>query len=233
MYGVGDSSSFSCPNTVTQITEIDDPRLVKALAHPLRINILRVLQSRVASPSDIATELSAPLGNVSYHVRVLERAGLLKLERTRQRRGAIEHYYRAVGPVQITDRAWAQMPDIVKDAMLSGTLDQAVQYVGAAVSMGGFDREDAHVSRRPMTLDEQGFADLAAAVKALLDRSYEIETESRRRLAASDHENGEVSSGLVMMLFEAPPAHVGVPVPKPGAEKHRRRPAVPGNGGRA
>ena len=39
-----------------QITEIDDPRLVKGLAHPLRIQILRVLENRVASPSEIAEE---------------------------------------------------------------------------------------------------------------------------------------------------------------------------------
>jgi DNA-binding transcriptional ArsR family regulator len=212
---------------VRQITEIDDPRLVKALAHPLRVNILRVLQSRVASPSEIATELSAPLGNVSYHVRVLERAGLLKLERTRQRRGAIEHYYGAVGRLRITDKAWAQVPEIVKDAMLNATLDQAVQYVSAAVSMGGFDREDAHVSRRPMTLDAKGFADLAGAVKELLDRTNAIETESRQRLAAGHHENGEVSAGLVMMLFEAPPAHVALPAPaaKPHRRSGRRTPA--------
>ena len=92
--------------------------------------------------SRIATEISAPLGNVSYHVRVLERVGLLQLAHTRQRRGAIEHYYRAVGRVRITDKAWAQVPDIVKDAMVSATLDQAVRYVSAAATSStasGFD----------------------------------------------------------------------------------------------
>lgn len=207
-----------------QINEIDDPRLVKALAHPLRVNILRILQNRVASPSDIASELSAPLGNVSYHVRVLERAGLLKLERTRQRRGAIEHYYGAVGRLLITDKAWAQVPEIIKNALLSATLDQTVRYVGAAVSIGGFERSDAHVSRRPMTLDKQGFTDLAAAVKELLDRSYEIEAESEKRMAARDHRDDEISTGLVMMLFEAPPAHAGIPTPeaKPHRQANRR-----------
>jgi DNA-binding transcriptional ArsR family regulator len=206
---------------VKQITEIDDPRLVKALAHPLRVNILRVLEDRVASPSEIATELSAPLGNVSYHVRVLERAGLLKLARTRQRRGAVEHYYRAAGHLRITDKAWAQVPDIIKNAMLGATLDQAVRYIGAAASIGGFDRQDARVSRRPMTLDDQGFVDLASAVKALLDRSYEIEAESATRMSAANHEGAEVRAGLVMMLFEAPPAAAGLPAAE---RKTRRRP---------
>jgi DNA-binding transcriptional ArsR family regulator len=217
MYGC--SNNYRSKN-LKQITEIDDPRLVKALAHPLRISILRVLQTRVASPSEIAAEIEAPLGNVSYHVRVLERAGLLKLERTRQRRGAIEHYYRAVGRLRITDKAWEQVPEIIKNAMLSATFDQAVRYVGAAVSMGGFDRTDAHVSRRPMTLDAKGFADLATAVKELMDRSAEIEVESLGRLSNGDHAEEELSAGLVMMLFEAPPEPSVLATP--GAKPHRR-----------
>jgi DNA-binding transcriptional ArsR family regulator len=205
---------------VKQITELDDPRLVKALAHPLRITILRVLQDRTASPSEIAEEISAPLGNVSYHVRVLERVGLLELAHTRQRRGAIEHYYRAVGRVRITDKAWAQVPEIVKDAMVSATLDQAVRYVSAAAATGGFDRRDANVSRRGMVVDKQGFAELAAAAKELLDRAYKIESESARRIAARDHRNGEINAGLVLMLFEAPPAYAEA---APGEHEPKRR----------
>jgi DNA-binding transcriptional ArsR family regulator len=101
-----------------QIREIDDPRLVKALAHPLRIQILRVLSDRVASPSVIAQELGVRLPNVSYHVRFLERVGVLELVRTRPRRGAVEHYYRARGRVRITDRVWGQLPETIKDAVI-------------------------------------------------------------------------------------------------------------------
>ena len=50
--------------------------IVLPLAHPLRIHILRVLQDRVASPSELADELQAKLPNVSYHVRFLEKLGL-------------------------------------------------------------------------------------------------------------------------------------------------------------
>src|SRR5436853_259023 len=38
------------------ISDIGDPRLVKALAHPLRVQILTTLEDRVASPSDLAAE---------------------------------------------------------------------------------------------------------------------------------------------------------------------------------
>ena len=195
-----------------QITEIDDPRLVKGLAHPLRIHILRVLETRVASPSEIAEEIGAPLGNVSYHVRFLARVGLIELTSTKPRRGAVEHYYRAVGRVSVADQAWAQVPDVVKSGMISATLDQAGRVIGAAASSGGFDRSDAVVARREVLLDEQGFADLSAELGGLLERVKEIERESADRLeATSEDDDVSIDAGLVMMMFESGAAQLPVP----------------------
>ncbi len=203
-----------------QITEIDDPRLVKGLAHPLRIHILRVLETRVASPSEIAEEIGAPLGNVSYHVRFLARVGLIELTSTKPRRGAVEHYYRAVGRVSVTDQAWAQVPDVVKSGMISATLDQAGRVIGAAASSGGFDRSDAVVARREMLLDQQGFTELAAELNGLLERVKEIEKGSAERLeSTADHEAAELDAGLVMMLFESGEAQL--PVQRDGRSRPR------------
>jgi DNA-binding transcriptional ArsR family regulator len=203
-----------------QITEIDDPRLVKGLAHPLRIHILRVLETRVASPSEIAEEIGAPLGNVSYHVRFLARVGLIELTSTKPRRGAVEHYYRAVGRVSVTDQAWAQVPEVVKSGMISATLDQTGRVIGAAASSGGFDRSDAVVARREMLLDQKGFSELAAELNGLLERIQEIEKESAERLETTpDHADDELDAGLVMMLFES--GEVQLPVQRDGRSRPR------------
>ena len=53
------------------ISEIEDPRLVKALAHPLRIRILGILEQRSATPKELAELLDVQLENLSYHVRTL------------------------------------------------------------------------------------------------------------------------------------------------------------------
>ncbi len=186
-----------------QITDIDDPRLVKGLAHPLRIHILRVLEDRVASPSEIAAELDAPLGNVSYHVRFLARMGLIELSGTEPRRGAVEHYYRAVGRPQISSKVWEQVPQVVKDALMGSTLDEIGKMVAAAARTGGFDREQALVSRKAYVLDRQGFDDLSEVVAEFQDRAAKIERESASRLAGADGTAWELDAGLVMLLFEA------------------------------
>ncbi len=82
-------------------SNVTDPRVVRALAHPLRVQILAALERRTASPNELAEELEAPLGNVSYHVRQLASAGLVRLVRETPRRGAVEHYYRLDAPPSI------------------------------------------------------------------------------------------------------------------------------------
>lgn len=203
-----------------QLRDINDARLVKALAHPLRIQILRVLQNGVASPSDIADELSVRLPNVSYHMRFLERIGVIELVRTRQRRGAVEHYYKARGRLRINDAIWAQVPDVVKSAMVDATLAQAIQSITTAASFDGFARKEALAGRLVVTLDEQGFRELSAAANDLTKRAVALEKESRRRIAASDHAGEEIKTGLVMTLYEAAPIE---PIPQPKRTPARGR----------
>ncbi len=64
------------------------------MAHPMRARILAALDGRELSPVELAKELDATLGVVSYHVRVLAEAGVVELARTSARRGAIQHHYR-------------------------------------------------------------------------------------------------------------------------------------------
>lgn len=184
-----------------EITDIGDARLVRALAHPLRIRILGVLENRVASPSEIAEELGIPTANVSYHVRMLRGFGLIKLVRRVQRRGAVEHYYEAVGRIGISDRAWSQVPDAVKEAMIGAILHQVSDYVNAAAAAGGFDRSETHVTRTPMVLDEDGFKQLSEELMGFYDRALSIAQESEKRVSDSPHAE-HIDAGLVLMLFE-------------------------------
>jgi DNA-binding transcriptional ArsR family regulator len=74
--------------------------VVKAVAHPIRREILRRLESNEnggLSPKALAKELKQPLGDVSYHIRTLTKAGVLQLVDTQPRRGAVEHFYKRAG----------------------------------------------------------------------------------------------------------------------------------------
>jgi DNA-binding transcriptional ArsR family regulator len=182
------------------ISDIGDPRLVKALAHPLRVQILGVLEERVASPSDLAEELGAPLGNVSYHVRTLTELGLLKLVRRRTRRGAVEHYYRATGRATVSDRAWSQVPGVVRRSMTGVALEHAIEQVVSAAAGGGFDADDATVTRHSLALDGEGLRELSEAVEELNRELDAIKARSAKRVEGGDGDARQV--GVVTMQFE-------------------------------
>jgi len=180
--------------------DITEPRLVKALAHPLRVRILGILDERTASPSEIAIELNASLGVVSYHVRKLHALKLIKLVKKVPRRGAVEHYYTAEARRNITDDAWAEIPDIVKRAMVGAVLSQVSAHVNSAAASGGFERPDSHVSRTPLVVDDRGWSEIARELAASLDRVDAIQKEASKRLKESGEEG--VPATLAMMYFE-------------------------------
>jgi DNA-binding transcriptional ArsR family regulator len=183
-----------------QYQDITDPALAKALAHPLRTRILVALEDRTASPSELADELGVSIGVISYHVRRLAALRFVKLVKKVPRRGAVEHYYTAVAGPHITSAAWGATPSIVKQATLRGALGEVSSSVNDAASTGGFESADSHLSRTPITVDEQGFKQIARQLDALLPKIEKIEAESAKRLKRADHQD-ELKATMVLMLF--------------------------------
>jgi DNA-binding transcriptional ArsR family regulator len=181
--------------------DITDPRIAKALAHPLRLEILRRLGDRTASPSEIAAEIGAPLTNVSYHVRKLRSLGLIKLVRKTPKRGVVEHYYSAKPRQTVSDDAWAGTPSTVKEALLAPVAEKISARMAAAVVRGGFERKDAHLTNEMTNIDNEAFV----AIAKLLERTYgdiaAIVDAARARLKA-DTQLEPLDVTVAMMLFE-------------------------------
>ena len=176
-----------------------DTRLAKALAHPLRVKILELLNRRVGSPRDIADELGAKLGDVGYHTRMLRDYGVVELVETRRRRGAVQHFYRATTRAVLDDEQWAQLPLAARRGFVGVALQQIAEHLVAATATGGFDRDDMHVSWTRFDLDPLGFAELADLLVDTVERTLQIQAESLERLKGSDAET--VTSELVLLHF--------------------------------
>jgi hypothetical protein len=179
------------------------------------MRILTILGERIASPVELAGELDVPLNNLSYHVRTLLDLGCIELVRTEPRRGTLEHFYRAIERPIISTEAWSAIPLNVRRAIADGVLTQIAKDLRSAAGRGGFDREDIHLTRTPLAVDETGWEELSGLTAELLDRALEIQAESQTRIAkrkASEAEQATFSANLAMLLFEQPP-------PKPRARK--------------
>lgn len=163
-----------------------DPRMLRALSHPLRLRILELL-SRVkeASPKDMAADLGCPLSNVAYHTKVLyEDCGFLDLVRTVPRRGAEEHFYR----VKSDPFMWTARPASIPPALRGGVAAEALRRLNdkavSALEIGTFQgRDEATLSCARLTVDEEGWRELHETIHGLPERFQEIQANSARRLA--------------------------------------------------
>lgn len=67
--------------------------LVRALSHPIRMEILEKLRGRVASPTELSQEMDERVGVVSYHAHTLLHCGCVELVHSKPRRGSIENFF--------------------------------------------------------------------------------------------------------------------------------------------
>jgi DNA-binding transcriptional ArsR family regulator len=204
------------------IKNIDDPRYVKAMSHPLRVRILAMLDERKASPNQLAGWLGASLGTVAYHVRTLEQLGLIELVDETRVRGAVEHHYRARERPNVTAEGWAQAPPIAKQAAVGSALQMIDDYARKSAAEGGFDRAEAHLSRTSIKLDAKGWEALDKACLKFVEQVEKIEAASKERQAKKPHDEPVGLAAVVLMAFEA--ARLSGQQPEHTSKRGARRP---------
>jgi len=179
-----------------------DQRLVRSLAHPLRIQILELLTDHVASPNALANELEVGLGDVAYHTRALDRYGALELVDTAQRRGATEHFYKARPGAFVGGPTWRKVPHSVRGAVSAATLQTFLDKAIAALEAGTLDgREDTVFRRMQLFLDEKGWKEVGAILEEATKLMLSAHLRSQDRLSESGGE-GAVSTVVGMAAFE-------------------------------
>ncbi|HEY2053275.1 MAG TPA: helix-turn-helix domain-containing protein [Solirubrobacterales bacterium] len=179
-----------------------DQNLVRALAHPMRVQILEALQGRTASPTELAREFRESLGVVSYHTNALLDIECIEQVRTRPRRGTIEHFYTARPRSFIGHQDWRRAPLSVRGGVTGEALRTFVAKVGAALDADTIDsREDTTLNWMPVTVDERGWRETAEILDRALQELMEVASASRERLGGDDG----IPVVTALAAFEAPP----------------------------
>lgn len=153
------------------------PGQAVALLDPQRVALLRALMDGPDSASGLARRFSLPRQRVNYHLRLLEREGLLELVETRRRRNCWERVLRA------TASAFVPGPELVGacgpregGTHEARTLAAAALRAAAAAARGAADGDPRHAASLAVTLevrfastrDRNDFAqDLEAMVRKL------------------------------------------------------------------
>lgn len=183
---------------------LEQPDFMAAINHPLRVHLLAVLRDREASPSEIAKELNEDLGVVNYHTRKLERLGMVEIVRERPVRGSTEHFYKATTRPWWTTAQWSELDPKLKSAATSAALERLFGEIKSSLTAGTFEaRDDRHLSRTPILLDEIGWKAVSALLDDTLDALLTEQARAAERLAESNSE--PVRAMVGMLAFEMPP----------------------------
>jgi DNA-binding transcriptional ArsR family regulator len=134
----------------------------KALAHPLRMRILRLCLDRSLTNKQLAEWLGKDPGTVLHHVRTLVNTGFLAPDEIRQgEKGALEKPYRATGKSWTLSLEESPIPqDADAQAMLEAFQAELAE-AGPGASAG--------FNRLALTLSKASREELESRVLAILD----------------------------------------------------------------
>jgi predicted ArsR family transcriptional regulator len=132
----------------------------KAMAHPLRLRILRLCLHEAMTNKQIADRLDADPATTLHHVRTLVRTGFLDVEGVRSgARGALEKPYRATG------KSWVLSVSRAEDR----SLNKLAVVDALRAELAETDPDDVLVcARLGVKLTEDTMAELRARIEQLV-----------------------------------------------------------------
>lgn len=141
----------------------------RALAHPLRLRILRLIREEPRSASALARELGVRPGSARFHLGVLERAGIARRAGGRVIRGGREILYDAPIAVHLDD----DVGPAARWATDRAYLDELGRLLASSATESGGPMDFGLAVRRLRPRD------VAAAQRILREASRRIEALAR------------------------------------------------------
>jgi DNA-binding transcriptional ArsR family regulator len=179
-----------------------ETRLIKALAHPMRVTILEIMSTGEWSPNELKTALGEGLSQVSYHVKVLHDLEMIELTKTEPRRGAVEHFYRAVERAFLSSADASDVPKTQQSIIGGNILEKIAKDAATSLKAGTFfKRDDWNVGWYPADLDDQGCRDAEKLANRFIEDFIRIEAESVNRRAESKDGGEHIWVTAVSLVF--------------------------------
>ncbi|MCN9239748.1 helix-turn-helix domain-containing protein [Streptomyces sp. RY43-2] len=174
---------------------IADVGTLKALAHPLRMNLYRLLcVAEVATASQLAEQVDEAVSLVSYHLRKLAEHGLIEEAEPQSRDGRERWWQPASEGVSIQDEDFRDAPEMTAARLAATRLfieqryDMYRAYLDQRADWGVEWHDAAYDSETLLRLTAP---ELAALKRELMDLLMRYHEESRAREADGDTEGRE------------------------------------------
>jgi DNA-binding transcriptional ArsR family regulator len=174
--------------------------MIKALAHPTRVDILNVLVEGPSSPSRIARQLdNVSLNLTSHHIKVLRELDCVELQEEVRHGGRTEHIYRLTKRPMFTAEEWKEVEPEDGQSLILDILRVVSEEVRQALLDGGFTGDDRHLSRTPLAVDGEGWREIYEILERALYELFEVGERSAKRAERSGEEL--TKARVVIMQF--------------------------------
>ena len=167
---------------------------LKALADPLRYRIFEHLVGEPRTAKQMAELLGTHPTRLYHHFRVLENAGLIRLARTRKKRGTVEKYFEAVAERIVLG------PDILRDKPLLGCSLYAGVLQATLADLEAAARKKRGGSRGPRVLLKR------LRIRTTRAKARELKRKLEAWIAAcqdASSEKGEAEFRVTLAFYEA------------------------------
>jgi DNA-binding transcriptional ArsR family regulator len=158
-----------------------------ALAHPIRIEILTLLNEAIYTPNELAQIIEKPPHTVNHHVNELANDGAIELARTEKVGNWTRHYYHAVKQPYVSEEEALAMTPQQRQVMAGVILQCLTAESMAALRAGNMVSDPSRVflSWRWFNVDRQGQEEIMEELVESWERIHQIEARSAARRAQS------------------------------------------------
>lgn len=106
---------------IQEVYRLESPEQALALLNPLRAEILRIL-SEPSSASEVGRQLGEAPQKINYHLKALEKVGLIRRSGTRQVKNLIEVLYQSIARTFIIPESFGWPEETVSKLKEQGAL---------------------------------------------------------------------------------------------------------------
>ncbi len=178
-----------------------EEKISHSVNHSVRLDAFLATFEAMTSPNEVAKLLRKPLATVSFHMSELRKDGVIELVKKVQRRGAIEHYYRATKPPEVDADEWKALPKPSRRKIAALGLQAIVADSLASLRHGKMeDDEDMYLVWMPMRLDAEGRKQVTALQAEMLERMVAI--KEQHEIGESAEEDDAAMRVAAMLWFE-------------------------------
>ncbi|MFC7370115.1 ArsR/SmtB family transcription factor [Fictibacillus iocasae] len=99
------------------IYHLEELEQLRVISDPLRLKVIWEIVDEAKTGKMIADLLEAPAPKIHYHLKELERVGLVTIERTEEKNGIVQKFYRPIARIFSTENILPHQKEEVKEEL--------------------------------------------------------------------------------------------------------------------